>query len=198
MPSYIPPTLLALPFHLTSGPNKQGRQAAEILFFILKPLHVCFFPSPSVYTESHTTKDLSSQCAILQSKWHLQRQWEACMTAVTHALISMATPSKYENAVTAASPGNYYSRESHFCLWSRHRWQQRGDRTEGLSLFIVKLAQLWLQSALWAKVVCLLGFRIHFLRFHSAGALVSSCHICENVIKWGIMAICHTHLRAPI
>lgn len=93
MPSYIPPTLLALPFHLTSGPNKQGRPAAEILF-ILKPLHVWFFSFHPAFTRSHThATDLSSQCTILQSKRHLQRQWEECTAAATQTLISMSTAS---------------------------------------------------------------------------------------------------------
>lgn len=189
-----PPLSLHFPSIWHQGQiNKVDKQLKYCSSFWSHCTSVWFFP-PSVYAESHATKELSSQCTILQSKWHLQRQWGACMTAVTQTLMSVSAPSKSPNAVTGASPGNHYSRESHFCLWSRHRWQQRGDRTEGLSLFIVKLAQLWLLSALWAEVLYLLGFTIHFLIFRSAGALLSSCGICENVIKWGIMAICHIHL----
>lgn len=141
MPSYIPPTLLALPFHLTSGSNKQGRQAAEILFFILKLSHIFFFFTPSIYTEPHTSKDLCSQSIILQNKPHIQRRCEVCVIAATQSLRNAIALGKHKKAVIGVSPTNCYSTESHFCLRSRHQWELGGDTSERFRLFTAKLAQ---------------------------------------------------------
>lgn len=139
MPSYIPPTLLALPFHLTSGSNKQGRQAAEIPFFILKPSHVCFFHP--AFRQKHASKDLCSQRIILQSQRHMQRRCEVCMIAATQSLMNTIALGKQKKAVIGASPSNCYSTESHFCLRSRHQWELGGDTSERFRLFTVKPAQ---------------------------------------------------------
>lgn len=138
MPSYIPPTLLALPFHLTSGSNKQGRQAAEILFFILKISDIFFF---FFNTKPHTSKDLCSQSIILQNKPHIQRRCEVCVIAAMQSLKNAIALGKHKKAVTGVSPTNCYSTESDFCLRSRHQWELGGDTSERFCLFTAKQAQ---------------------------------------------------------